>query len=238
MVQTRLRGVLFDAGGTLVQVHVERLAAALRKRGADPTDLDAAFWRTLVLADAEMGMGSQFPSWIDWWFLRLAEHSQLPRELLADAWREADEENHLWDDPIPGASECLTRLREGGLKVGVVSNSDGRVGEALARAGLAELVEVIVDSGAVGVAKPDPEIFSYALGPLNLAPEETWYLGDSVTYDAAGAEAAGLTAWIIDHRGLHTADYPRRVSSLAEFADLALSAAGDGAPRTSSPSPG
>jgi putative hydrolase of the HAD superfamily len=229
-MSARLRGVLFDAGGTLVQVHVERLATALRKRGADPADLDAAFWRALVLVDADIGVDGDFPDWDDWWFGRLAEHSKLPRDLIADAWREADDEQHLWDDPIPGAAECLTRLREGGLRVGVVSNANGMVAEALARAGLAELVEVIVDSTVVGVAKPDPAIFSYALTPLGLAPEETWYLGDTVVFDARGAEAAGMTAWIIDHRGLHTVDYPRRVSSLAEFADLALSAAGVGVP--------
>lgn len=219
----RLRGVLFDAGGTLVQVHVERLSNALRKRGADPGDLDAAFWHALVQVDAEMGAGKDFSDWAGWWFGQMAAHSDLPSDLLADAWREADDAQHLWDDPIPGAAECITRLREGGLRVGVVSNADGRVGDALARAGLAELVEVIVDSRVVGVAKPDPAIFDYALKPLDLLPEETWYLGDTLFFDAAGAEAAGITAWIIDHRGLHTVDYPRRVSSLAEFADIALS---------------
>jgi hypothetical protein len=45
-----------------------------------------------------------------------------------------------------------------------------------------------------------------------------------VVFDVAGADAAGLTSWIIDHRGLHTVPHPRRVSTLTEFADLALHA--------------
>lgn len=224
-MSTRLRGVLFDAGGTLVKVHTERLAEALRARGADPYELNDAFWRTLVLLDAEFGpTAGPYDDWWPHWLARLAEHCAVPAEVLADAWREADHRLHLWDEPIPGAVEALTRLREGALRVGVVSNADGRVAGALERAGLAELVEVIVDSTVVGVAKPDPEIFSYALAPLGLAPEETWYLGDTVVYDAAGADAAGLTSWVIDHRGLHTVAHPRRVSSLAEFTDAALAA--------------
>lgn len=223
----QLRGVLFDAGGTLVQLHVERLAEALRERGADPERLDDGFWRTLVVMDAEFaGQIPDVEGWARWWFGRLSENTGIAEQVLTEAFREADEQQGLWDMPIPGAAECLTRLREGGLRVGVVSNADGRAEEGLARAGLAELLEVIVDSAVVGAAKPDPAVFDYALGPLGLKPEETWYIGDTVIFDAAGAEAAGMTAWIIDHRGLHTVEYPRRVSTLAQFADAALHAAG------------
>jgi putative hydrolase of the HAD superfamily len=222
---SRLRGVLFDAGGTLVKVHTERLADALRARGVSPYHLDHAFWRTLVLLDAEFAPAAgSYDDWWPHWLSRLAEHSAVPAEVLADAWREADDQQHLWDEPIPGAAEALTRLREGGLRLGVVSNADGRVADALERAGLAGLLEVIVDSGVVGVAKPDPRIFSHALAALELTPGETWYLGDTVVYDAAGADAAGLMSWVIDHHGLHTVAHPRRVSTLGEFADAALAA--------------
>lgn len=227
-----LRGVLFDAGGTLVQVHVDRLAVALRARGAKPADLDVAFWKTLVLLDAQFGPhGGQWPDWWNSWLLALAGHSGVDPDVFAEAWQEADGELHLWDYPIPGAAECLAGLRDMGLRVGVVSNSDGRAAASLARAGLAELVEVIVDSGVVGVSKPDPAIFRFALEPLGLEPAETWYLGDTVAYDAAAADAAGLTSWVIDHRGLHTVDHPRRVATLAAFTDAASAAWSTGAPR-------
>jgi len=177
------------------------------------------------MLDAQFGPhGGQLPDWWNGWLDALAGHSGVAPDVLSDAWREADGELHLWDYPIPGAVECLTRLREAGLRVGVVSNSDGRVAESLARAGLADLVEVIVDSGVVGVSKPDPAIFRYALEPLGLEPAETWYLGDTVSYDAAAADAAGLTTWLIDHRGLHTVEHPRRVSTLAAFTDAASAA--------------
>ena len=229
----RPTGVLFDAGGTLVQVHSGRLAEALRKRGADPRDLPAAFWRTLVLLEGEFGPGVQgdIRGWWRRWLERLAEHSRVPADVMADAWREADDERHLWDDPLPGARECLVRLREAGLRLGVVSNADGRISEALARAGLASLLDVIVDSTVVGVHKPDPAIFDYALRPLDLRPEEAWYLGDLVAYDVAAADAAGLQSWLIDHQGVNVAEHPRRVRSLAEFTDIVLAASGGGTSR-------
>ncbi|CAN5166877.1 HAD-IA family hydrolase [soil metagenome] len=217
--------MLFDAGGTLVQVHVERLAAALRERGCDPFELDDAFWRTLAMLDSEFGPSAGgWESWFDRWLDHLAGRSRVPSTAMREAWRAADRELHLWDLPVPGAAECLRRLREAGLRLGVVSNADGRIAGALRRAGLDELVEVVVDSGVVDVAKPDPRIFSHALGPLGLAPEETWYVGDTVVYDAAGARAAGLVDWLVDHRGLQSREHPRRVSSLAEFADAVLTA--------------
>ncbi len=221
------RGVLFDAGGTLLQVHAERYAAALRGRGHDPHELDDALWRTLVLLDSER-YGPAAGQWGDWfpaWLAEVAEHSRVPAEVAIEAWRAADTEQMLWDDPIPGAAEAIGRLRAAGLRVGVVSNADGRIADALGRAGLAAQLEVIVDSTVVGVHKPDPGIFAHALQPLGLRPAETWYLGDTVSYDAAAADAAGLVSWVVDHRGLHTVDHPRRVSDLREFTDIALAAA-------------
>jgi putative hydrolase of the HAD superfamily len=85
---------------------------------------------------------------------------------------------------------------------------------------------VIVDSTLVVVHKPDPAIFTHALEPLGVEPEQAWYLGDTVAYDAAAADAAGLTSWVIDHRGLHTVEHPRRVRTLDEFAAAALAALG------------
>lgn len=215
--------MLFDAGGTLVQLHVERLAAALSRRGHDPHELDAAFWSVMVLLDDEFGPDAG--AWDDWWGAwldRFAGSCRVPRDVMAAAWDEANAEAMLWDQPIDGARECLLRLREGGIRVGVVSNADGRIEQGLERAGLRDLLDVVVDSTVVGVAKPDPAIFAYALEPLGLTAEQCWYVGDTVAYDAAAADAAGLLSWVVDHKGLHTVHHPRRVGDLRELADAAL----------------
>ena len=225
MSTPRPAGVLFDAGGTLVQVHTERLATALRRRGHDPDDLNGAFWRTLVLLDHQFSPEAGI--WDDWfprWIAEIGRRGGVPEDAMLAAWYEADDEQFLWDQPIEGAADCLTALRDNGVRVGVVSNADGRVEKALHRAGLADLLEIIVDSGVVGVAKPNPAIFTHALEPLGLTPGETWYLGDTVSYDMVAADAAGLYGWVIDHQGLHTVAHPRRVGSLAEFTSHVLQA--------------
>jgi phosphoglycolate phosphatase-like HAD superfamily hydrolase len=63
-------------------------------------------------------------------------------------------------------------------------------------------VLAIVDSGVVGVAKPDPTIFDFALPALGKDPSEVIYVGDSVKYDVRSAEAAGVTPLHLDPFGL------------------------------------
>jgi HAD superfamily hydrolase (TIGR01509 family) len=76
----------------------------------------------------------------------------------------------------------------------VVSNSDGRVEEALRAAGLVRYFDIIVDSTLAGVEKPDPAIFRPALDALGVLPEEAVYVGDLYDVDVAGARAAGMAA--------------------------------------------
>jgi len=61
--------------------------------------------------------------------------------------------------------------------------------------------EAIVISGEVGVAKPDRSIFDMALRELGVEPENVWHIGDDLTTDVAGANAAGLTAAWLNRSG-------------------------------------
>jgi putative hydrolase of the HAD superfamily len=59
----------------------------------------------------------------------------------------------------------------------------------------------------VGVSKPDPAIYSLALGALGLRPDEVAMLGDSLPADIAPARQAGLTTvWIRGDRVFGPAD--------------------------------
>jgi putative hydrolase of the HAD superfamily len=107
------------------------------------------------------------------------------------------QERHLWSAVTPGSGESLSRLRAAGLRLGVVSNSDGRVEQALQAAGLRQYFDVVVDSALVGVEKPDPRIFEAALGALGVAPEEALYVGDLYEIDVVGARAAGIEAVLL-----------------------------------------
>jgi FMN phosphatase YigB (HAD superfamily) len=86
--------------------------------------------------------------------------------------------------------------------------------------GIAVEVECVIDSGNVGVMKPDPRIFHAALDVMGITADQAWYVGDMPAIDVVGARRAGLRPFLIDPLGLHhDADYDR-VASLSELADL------------------
>jgi HAD superfamily hydrolase (TIGR01509 family) len=126
---------------------------------------------------------------------------------------------HLWCRTMPGTSEALDRLRAAGLRLGIVSNSDGRVEEALEAAGIRDRFDVILDSALVGVEKPDPAIFRAALTALGVAPDEALFVGDLYDVDVAGARAAGIKAVLLVPDAAAPGPQCRRVDSLVALAD-------------------
>lgn len=62
---------------------------------------------------------------------------------------------------------------------------------------LAPYFDHIVISGNFGKGKPDPSIFTHALGLLGIEPKNAVMVGDKLTTDIKGGNAAGLTTvWI------------------------------------------
>jgi putative hydrolase of the HAD superfamily len=115
----------------------------------------------------------------------------------------------LWQRVLSGSIDGLRALYDANLRLGIVSNSDGRAEEALVLSEICQVgpgegvpVLAIVDSDIVGVAKPDPAIFQFALPTLGLDPSDVVYVGDSVKYDVRSAEAAGMTPLHVDPFGL------------------------------------
>jgi HAD superfamily hydrolase (TIGR01509 family) len=105
---------------------------------------------------------------------------------------------------VPEAPAVLDALRGGGLRLAVVSNSNGTVAELLGVLGLASRVDAIVDSGVVGAEKPDPKIFACAAAAVGVRPEEAVHVGDLYSVDVAGARAAGCRAILLDPAGAWT----------------------------------
>jgi HAD superfamily hydrolase (TIGR01509 family) len=128
-------------------------------------------------------------------------------------------ELHLWGRLASGTRHALDRLRAAGLRLGVVSNADGRVEEALVAAGLRDCFEVVLDSALAGVEKPDPAIFRAALDALGVAPAEALYVGDLYEVDVVGARAAGMQAVLLVRDAAVPGPDCRRYDSLAALAD-------------------
>lgn len=215
MMSTRPRAVLFDAGGTLVLQHPAEMAAKLGIP-IDPEEAYQAHYRTMAEFSARREAGDQ-STWA--WFLE-RYFGRLGHPEPAGAGRLIDDGYLLWTWPLPGVVAAIADVVSSGVRVAVVSNSDGSVERSLQRAGMGDLFEFVVDSALAGASKPDPAIFLMACERLSVEPEECWYVGDSPFHDVSGALGAGFSrAWLVDPLHLHghqdrltgVADLPRRL---------------------------
>jgi len=83
----------------------------------------------------------------------------------------------------------------------VASNWDVSLHDVLCDTGLHGLVDGVVTSAEVGVAKPDGRLFAAALEVAGVPPGEALHVGDDPEADAAGALAAGLAAVLLARDG-------------------------------------
>ena len=116
------------------------------------------------------------------------------------------------EPPLIGA---VLAARRAGIRTALLSNADGP-DEPIPW--LDALFEVLVFSGDVGLAKPDPAIYRLTVQRLGLAPGECVFV-DDLAVNVRGAVAAGLV-------GVHHTSVPSTLAELAVLFDVARS--GDG----------
>jgi putative hydrolase of the HAD superfamily len=201
-----MSAVLFDLYGTLVDLEIdeqdprvwEALAALLHRwgRSASPDDLKRRF-RDLCSEEAErFGYGAILPSV----FMRLISATgrhPTPAETLelADIFRQTSIEAISLR---PYAIDILSTLRNRGIKVALVSNTESILSRFDIHAlKIDSLFDTIVFSSDFRIIKPDPEMFIVALRRLRTDVSEAIMVGDNWEADIAGALAAGLGGAIL-----------------------------------------
>ena len=214
--------MLFDAGNTLLFLDHDRIAAAVGAALGIPLDSRRLAASAGAAASAAEGARGPDRDRARVYLEALFAGAGVPATRMAEVGeclRRLHGERHLWGRLVPGTREALERLRAAGLRLGVVSNSDGRVEEALVASKLRDCFDVVLDSALVGVEKPDPAIFRAALDALGVAPSDALYVGDLYEVDVLGARAAGMDAvLLVPDSPASGADCPR-FQSLAELAD-------------------
>jgi HAD superfamily hydrolase (TIGR01509 family) len=195
-----LRAVLFDAGNTLVFLDYHRMAAAVGAALDMPLSGDhlaeGAAEAARAMETARGNDRARAMAYLEALF-RVAGVPPERMPAVHDCLVALHHEWHLWSAVAEDTRASLARLRAAGLRLGVVSNSDGRVEAALEAAGLREYFDVVLDSALVGVEKPDPAIFLAALEALGVRPDEALYVGDLYEVDIVGARAAGMEAVLL-----------------------------------------
>lgn len=194
-----LEAILFDLDGTLV----------------DFVDTDV---RSLQWLHSHLGLSISFESFLDTAIEKIMEFHELVDAnkvdpLLLHKFRLQNTFARYgigWNDrfiglyrkklielcvPFTGIENILTGIRKK-VKTGVISNAydsaDQR--ERIRNARIEDLFDIIVIAGDIGIFKPNPSIFLYALNYLKVSPEKALYVGDSISYDIVGAKSAGMKA--------------------------------------------
>jgi len=215
-----------DAGNTVIFLEHARLAA-IAARHAPPFHTTA---EALVRAEGAAKIAHEEGRLLDFgWSLAdvastrswgqmvgtIFAHAGLAPErvasLLDALWAEHAARN-LWSLVPPGLVDALAALRATGLPVAVVSNSEGMLKELFAELGLLGSFDLVLDSGLLGIEKPDPRIFRLALDRFGVTPARALHLGDNFATDVVGARAAGVRVALIDpydHLAGRHADVPR-----------------------------
>ena len=233
-----LEAVFFDAGNTLVGIDVALVAEGLAARGLAATVAEVAraeaAARPAVSRRLEGGISSEARDTFAFYLRRSIDHlaaataDRAPADLDAIAADLAVElktrvsTRRLWSRVLPGVPAALASLREAGLRLVVVSNSDGTIEQGLDEAGLLPLLDGVVDSAVVGVEKPDPRIFRIALERAGSRPGRTAHVGDLHAVDVLGARAAGVHGVLLDPHGDWSGFDAAKVADVATLAEAIL----------------
>lgn len=198
-------GTLFGTRGSVGQIY-SRLAREFDVV-ADPIALDAAF-RTAFEQAPPLAFPGADPATIPereraWWqavardtFTRAGVIAQFD-DFDASFGRFYD----FFTTPdawivYPDVRYTLSRWRDRGTPLGILSNFDSRIERVLESCGLRSFFSSVTIASTTGAAKPDPRIFAAAVAKCpGLDPARALHVGDSYTDDYLAARAAGLRAY-------------------------------------------
>ena len=194
MIERRIKAILFDGngviyyrkGGNTLSLLAQLLAEAghlVRLEGIkDPS------WKKVEHA-AFTGRIDKWAYW-DSLLLRLGVGDPEERKRFSARLAEAVAQVYL----IEGVAETLAKLKERGIKCGMVTDTYHQPSEKMAwlrRLGVARFFDVVVCSTELGVRKPDARMYLTALDRMGNEPAEALFVGHSGK-DLEGAREVGL----------------------------------------------
>ncbi|MBS7622642.1 HAD family hydrolase [Candidatus Bathyarchaeota archaeon] len=207
-----LKAVLFDLGGTLTSRNIEdrlvdegalrSLSAIIASKGYTISEgcLLEEYWRNYqIVNDLRERFSVEIPmkSWLGSLIYRLCD-----RNIADEVIRIA--ENHLVEARVnsaallPGTEWVLETLISK-YRLGVVTNtSSERVSYGvIQRLGLNRFFECVVTSAELGIRKPYPGVFHFALREMGVESEEAVFVGNSYTDDVVGSLRAGMRSCFV-----------------------------------------
>ncbi len=190
-----IKAVLFDLDDTLYPS--SKLAEAARKnaiRAMIEAGLDVDMTEEELYEELEEiveEFGSNHPRHFDLLLKRIGVDPD--PKLVAAAVVAYHDTKFAYLKPYPDVIPTLMKLREMGLKLGVVTSGLAvKQWEKLIRLGLHHFFHAVVISEEIGVEKPNPRIFTEAAERLGVEPSECVFVGDRLDHDIRGANRVGM----------------------------------------------
>lgn len=100
-----------------------------------------------------------------------------------------------WLSINPGTIEVIADLKAGGTRLALLSNAGADFGSYLRFGPLRDYFETFFISGELELIKPDPAIFTHALGVLGVAADEAVFV-DNREENVRSAQALGITGHV------------------------------------------
>jgi HAD superfamily hydrolase (TIGR01662 family) len=203
---------VFDFDGTLVDSFKSRKginrkvsAFLLSQLGRRTDEADTRRMVEIVSKiDTEMHQNRIYDRDV-WWVKVLRRYSDKPIDLPASTiteastlyWELIKKESTLY----PGVESMLRSLRREGIKLGLISDTDGLKGMKMQRieaSGLAKLFDAVVVAGEdTSTVKPEPEAYTLVASRLNISLGNCISIGDNPATDVDGALRTGMKVVII-----------------------------------------
>lgn len=195
-----VRGVVFDAYGTLLDVH-SAMAVHAARLGPDWAALSAE-WRNKQLEYTWVRSLAGAPHQDFAALTDAALDFVAGRHGIDDAGLLADlRQAYRRLDAYPEVPDVLAALRDGGIARAILSNgSPAMLADAVRAAGLEPLLDAVLSVESVGVFKPDPRVYRLATNRLGHAAGELGFVSSN-TWDAFGAREAGFRVFWINRAG-------------------------------------
>jgi putative hydrolase of the HAD superfamily len=118
---------------------------------------------------------------------------------------------------FPDVEPTFSAIKARGLKIGLISNGFQKdLDQILVDLNLKKWFDCVVCIDSCNCAKPNKEIFLFALDQLQLKANETVFVGNSIEQDYDGALAAGIRPFLLDRNQEHSSQY-NKINSLTEL---------------------
>ncbi len=218
MAQEKFNGIqacVFDAYGTLLDVHAP--VASLSGEIGPNADAVSKLWRDKQLQYTWLRslMGAHAPFWevtgeaLDYALSFHGIDNPDLRKRLMDLYFELD----AYDD----ARDCLSALKEAGLKTGILSNGNPEMLDgAVTSASLTAVLDEVMSIEDVGIYKPDNRVYQMAVERMGVAGPANICFVSANTWDAQAGSHFGFQVARINRFGLPDDNMPGKPDALLD----------------------